>query len=75
MLPVTSSSPTRGFAGCLADHKSEKGGRPVRSDKGDKFARAVELKNQGMSFRDIAKELGLPRSTVARWLKEDDEIQ
>ena len=60
-----------GFAGSLSDNKSrEKGGRPELPDKGNKTAEAHRLKEQGLSYRDIARTLEIPKSTVARLLSQ-----
>lgn len=64
-----------GFAGNLADHKDRKPGRPGCPDKNEKFTQAVRLKQQGKSLREIAEELGIPKSTVSDWFKKDEEIQ
>jgi len=50
-----------GFAGSLGDHKSQ-GGRPPMADKESKRTRARELKERGMSVRDIAEEIGVGSS-------------
>lgn len=44
-------------------------GRPWK-DKGFRRARAIQLREQGMALRTIAKELGLPYSTMRKYLKE-----
>lgn len=41
-------------------------GRPRR---GFDFAKAMELKNQGLGYKQIAKSLNVPRSTIHRALK------
>jgi AAA domain/Homeodomain-like domain len=65
-----------GFAGCLADHKSDrKPGRPRVPDKDKKIAEAWRLKQEGMGCREIAEKLGVSKSTVSNWLSEDEEIQ
>jgi len=58
-----------GFAGSLGDHKSQ-GGRPPMADKESKRTRARELKERGMSVRDIAEEIGVGSSSVQRWVGE-----
>lgn len=37
-----------------------------------KRERALELKREGRSVRAIEAEVGVPRSTVARWIKDDE---
>jgi hypothetical protein len=60
-----------GFAGSLSENKSrEKGGRPELPDKSNKIAEAHRLKEQGLSYRDIARALEIPKSTVGRLLSE-----
>jgi DnaB-like helicase N terminal domain/AAA domain len=56
-----------GFAGNLSDNKS-KGGRPEVPDKDEKIAQARRLKDQGLSHRDIARQLGISAATVSTWL-------
>lgn len=43
---------------------------PTDPDKAAKLKRAVELRDQGKSFRDIAAEIGVSHTTVVRWLEE-----
>ena len=43
---------------------------PTDPDKAAKLKRAVQLRDQGMSFRDIAAEVKTAHSTVVRWLEE-----
>jgi len=64
-----------GEAGDLCSHLQRKGGRPAASDKGEKLARAIELRAQGVSLRQIEKEIGVPKSTVERWLFDYDSSQ
>jgi hypothetical protein len=60
-----------GEAGELSKHlvQRNKGGRPAATNKDDKLRRAVEMRLEGVSFREIEKTIGVPRSNVARWLK------
>ena len=60
-----------GEAGELSKHlvQRNKGGRPAVTNKDDKLRRAVEMRSEGVSFREIEKTIGVPRSNVARWLK------
>jgi hypothetical protein len=65
-----------GQAGLLADHiHSRKDGRPTRDDKASKLPQALELRAQGKGESAIAKALGVPRSTVQRWLWDFDKSQ
>jgi RecA-family ATPase len=41
-------------------------------EKEDKREQAVELKSDGKSLRDIAELLGVGKSTIQRWLKDDN---
>lgn len=43
---------------------------PTDPDKAAKLKRAVQLRDQGVSFRDIAAEVNTAHSTVVRWLEE-----
>lgn len=43
---------------------------PTDPDKAAKLKRAVQLRDQGMSFRAIAAEVDTAHSTVVRWLEE-----
>jgi len=52
-----------GFAGELGDHKS-KGGRHALPDKQGKRIQALQLKEQGMSVRAIARELEVSIGTA-----------
>jgi len=52
-----------GFAGELGDHKS-KGGRHALPDKQAKRIQALQLKEQGMSVRAIARELEVSIGTA-----------
>jgi len=45
------------------------GGALVEAAKREK---AIELKRQGLTQRVIAGEVGVPKSTVARWVKDDE---
>jgi hypothetical protein len=64
-----------GEAGELSKHlvQRNKGGRPAGTNKDDKLRRAVEMRREGVSFREIEKTIGVPRSNVARWLKGNDD--
>lgn len=64
-----------GEAGELSKHlvQRNKGGRPAGTNKDDKLRRAVEMRREGVSFREIEKTIRVPRSNVARWLKENDD--
>jgi hypothetical protein len=65
-----------GFAGKLCDHIEKKGGRPALSKNcPDKVGEAWRMKNEGMSYREIASKLGVSKSTVSNWFREDEEIQ
>ena len=61
-----------GFAGELADHLSgeKRGGRPSTPDKDEKVSRARAMHAAGASYGDIAKKLGVSKSTASDWVKE-----
>lgn len=44
-----------------------------RKDKNDKIDDAKAMRDAGLSFRQIGKELDVPPSTVKGWLKDDKE--
>lgn len=46
-----------------------RGGRPSAGDE-EKKHRAIELHEDGMSIRQIAKEIGVSKSLLGKWLKE-----
>src|SRR5437667_5357697 len=64
-----------GFAGELSAHVEKKAGRPPIAGKDDKVAEAWRMKGEGMSDRAIGAKLGVGKSTVSRWLEEDEEAQ
>ena len=66
-----------GEAGELSQHLARRKGRgrPATSEKDEKLAEAVALRADGLSLRDIAKEIKVPRSTLDRWLFEYDPSQ
>ena len=33
------------------------------------------MKAEGISFREIATKLGVSKSTVSNWFREDEEVQ
>jgi hypothetical protein len=55
--------------------QKDRGGRPTTADKDDKVSQAVELRANGQGLREIAKTLGVGKSTVNRWLVDYDAIQ
>jgi hypothetical protein len=58
-----------GFAGRLSDNKSRgKGGRPELVNKEEKLAEAMLLRQQGLSYREIARKLEISTGTVSTWL-------
>lgn len=64
-----------GTAGELRSYlrkKDEAGGHPGIPDKDEKVRLAVELRSQGLSIREIAKKIGVAKTTVDRWLFEHD---
>ena len=79
---VTLVDPDAPMADCMALHKEigqqvkgRKGGRPRKNPPGYKKERrlrdqpeAVRLRAEGKSIREIAHILGVPVSTVHRWL-------
>lgn len=50
-------------------------GRPVTPDKDEKMRRAVELRSQGVSLREISQTLVVGKSTIDRWLFDYDSAQ
>lgn len=66
-----------GEAGELSQHlpRRNKGGRPIVNDKDDKVFQAVELRGKRIGLRQIAKALGVGKSTVERWLHDYDASQ
>ena len=58
-----------GFAGTLEDHKQGRG-RPEVANKQSKIAEAVRMKEQGASYRQIARQLGVSVGTVSGWLSQ-----
>lgn len=63
-----------GHAGELREHlpRREKGGRPVTDGKDEKLSQVVELRGKGLGLREIAKTVGVGKSTVDRWLFDYD---
>ena len=59
-----------GFAGKLSDNKSQPG-RPPTAEKENKLTRARQMKDQGRSYRDIAREIGVSKSAVSNWLSAE----
>jgi DNA invertase Pin-like site-specific DNA recombinase len=59
-----------GFAGSLSDHKDKTGGRPELPDKAQKIADARRMKDEGNSYRDISKVLGVSIGWLSTNLKE-----
>ena len=64
-----------GEAGELRSLVQRKAGRPVMPDKDEKLARAVALREEGYSIRDIVLKIGVARSTVGQWLFDYDLSQ
>jgi AAA domain/DnaB-like helicase N terminal domain len=60
-----------GNAGELKDHM-KRTGRPESLDKADKLIQCVEMRAAGNSLRKIQERVGVPRSTVERWLFDYD---
>jgi hypothetical protein len=58
-----------GFAGSLSEHIANVG-RPTTAGKDEKQTEARKLRDQGMSYRDIAEALEVKVPTLHRWLKE-----
>jgi len=58
-----------GFAGSLEDHKQGRG-RPEIANKDSKIAEARRMKEQGSSYRQIARQLGVSVGTVSGWLSQ-----
>jgi hypothetical protein len=66
-----------GEAGELSEHspRRNKGGRPALTDKDDKVFQAVEMRLKRIGLREIAKTIGVSKSTVDRWLFDYDVSQ
>jgi len=66
-----------GEAGELSEHllRHNQGGRPAVTDKHNKVRQAVEMRREGISLRDIAKAVGVGKTTVERWLLDYDASQ
>jgi hypothetical protein len=65
-----------GFAGQLSEHAEQKGGRPKLSKNcPDKVAEAWRMKIAGASLREIASKLGVGKSTVSDWFRDDEQFQ
>ncbi len=64
-----------GTAGELRDHLKNGSGRPATTAKPSKVAQAVQLRAEGQSIRDIAKVIGVSKSTVDNWLFDFDSGQ
>ena len=66
-----------GEAGELSEHlpRRHKGGRPATDGKDEKLPQVVELRGQGKGLREIAKTVGVGKSTVERWLFGHDASQ
>ena len=58
-----------GFAGALEDRKQSRG-RPEVSNKQAKIAEARRMKEEGVSYRQIAKKLDVSVGTVSGWLSQ-----
>jgi hypothetical protein len=63
-----------GEAGELIEHllRRNKGGKPAVTDKDDKVRQAVAMRREGVSLRQIEKTIGIPKSNIARWLRDVD---
>jgi hypothetical protein len=63
-----------GEAGELSEHlpRRNKGGRPATDGKDEKLSQVVELRSKGIGLREIAKTVGIGKSTVDRWLFDYD---
>jgi len=59
----------------MRSYLPQKGGRPAATDKDYKLSQAVELRAKGIGLRDIAKTVGVSKSTVDRWLVDYDVSQ
>lgn len=66
-----------GEAGELSEHspRRNKGGRPAVTDKDDKVFHAMEMRRKRIGLREIAKTIGVSKSTVDRWLLDYDVSQ
>jgi hypothetical protein len=60
-----------GEAGELREYVKNKGGAPAMADKDEKVRQVLEMKAAGnKSVRDMAKAVGVGKSTVQKWLNE-----
>lgn len=64
-----------GEADELRSYLRKKGGRPAMPDKEEKLTQAVALRAKGVSLRVIADRIGVPKSTVERWLFDYDSTR
>ena len=67
-----------GLAGSLNENRPRRGeerpsGRPEREDKDVCMGRILSLKAEGKSIREIAEDVGVAKSSVFRWLKENEQ--
>jgi hypothetical protein len=62
-----------GDAGELCEYLNRrKGGAPTTPNKGDKLQRALEMRAEGRSIRQIASAVKIARGTAHAWLKDYD---
>jgi hypothetical protein len=63
-----------GEAGELSDHlpRRNQGSRPVITDQNDKLHQAAAMRRGGTSLRAIERAIGIPKSSLARQLKQAD---
>ena len=65
-----------GEAGELSEHlRRHQGGRPAVTDKHNKVRQAMEMRRERISLREVAKAVGVSKTTVERWLFDYDASQ
>ncbi len=63
-----------GSAGDLRDYLTDRrGGAPVTLHKGEKLQRTLEMHANGSSVRNIAKTVGVAKSTIQRWIDDYEQ--
>ena len=74
-IPVFEIEKDKGFLKfCFLKYDQERDQLKLRTEEDKEIERDLiwELRGKGMSIREIARETGIPKSTVSRWLNEND---